>query len=133
MKTEKDILYSGTIGIAALQSQTIEAVLRQAFELGQIYWQQANSDKQNALSDETRLVFENLVLDTLARSLPLRAPPITQRVKITENPITIDFLRKALAVIQRSGNGGSPNAIWMQKIAAHALFPEQWPHPGDAP
>jgi len=51
---------------------------------------------------------------------------------MTENPSTIAFLRAALETIRRAGNDSNPQAIWMQKIAAHALFPEQWPLP-DAP
>lgn len=41
----------------------------------------------------------------------------------------LDRLRDALRTIQRAGNNSDATAIWMQKIAAHALHPEQWPHP----
>lgn len=40
----------------------------------------------------------------------------------------------ALFQIQRAGNDNHPTAIWMQKVAAHALYPQQWPaQPADSP
>lgn len=37
----------------------------------------------------------------------------------------IERLRAALLRIQRSGNHNHPAAIWMQKVAAHALYKQQ--------
>jgi hypothetical protein len=34
----------------------------------------------------------------------------------------------ALKEIRFSGNAGDARAIWMQKVAAHAMEPEKWPH-----
>jgi hypothetical protein len=41
--------------------------------------------------------------------------------------------RAALEKIRFAGNASHPIAIWMQKVAAHAMQPEQWPDPGPAP
>ena len=50
-----------------LTDERITKALRRAFDLGQTYWQQADSDsyKQNAKSDETRQKFETLIVETL--------------------------------------------------------------------
>lgn len=43
-------------------------------------------------------------------------------------------LSAALRKIQRSANDSHPTAIWMQKVAAHALHPQQWPEqPEESP
>ncbi len=42
----------------------------------------------------------------------------------------VERLRSALMEIRFSGNNSNPHAIWMQKVAAHALEPDQWPKPG---
>lgn len=39
----------------------------------------------------------------------------------------------ALTKIQFAANNSEPMAIWMQKVAAHAMRPEQWLDPGPAP
>ena len=44
----------------------------------------------------------------------------------------IERLRSALRQIQHSANDSHPTAIWMQKVAAHALNP-QWPEPPPQP
>ena len=46
----------------------IEQALRQAFSMGQVYWQQADSDytSEHRKSDKTREQFEALVCETLA-------------------------------------------------------------------
>lgn len=37
---------------------------------------------------------------------------------------------KALEKIRFAGNDANPIAIWMQKVAAHAMDPILWPDPG---
>lgn len=53
-----------------LNAEQLGEALRRAFNLGQIYWRQADSDsyKQNALSDRTLNQFNDLVRDTVAAS-----------------------------------------------------------------
>jgi hypothetical protein len=45
---------------------------------------------------------------------------------------TIERLGAALAKIRYAGNDSHPTAIWMQKVAAHAMQP-MWPDPGEQP
>jgi len=42
-------------------------------------------------------------------------------------------LRSDLAKIRFAGNSANAIAIWMQKVAAHAMEPEKWPDPGKQP
>lgn len=55
----------------------VAKALRQAFSLGQRYWQQADSEfvSQHRKSDETRAKFDALVVETLAELDRLRATP----------------------------------------------------------
>lgn len=48
------------------------------------------------------------------------------------NRATIERLGAALAKIRYAGNDSHPTAIWMQKVAAHAMQP-MWPDPGEQP
>ena len=57
-------------------------------------------------------------------------PEVSGALKIAADQL--QRLHDALEVIQYAGNHGNPTAIWMQKIAAHAIN-ERWPHPGDQP
>lgn len=41
-------------------------------------------------------------------------------------------LKKELSDIRYAGNNSRPTAIWMQKVAAHAMQPG-WPDPGEQP
>jgi hypothetical protein len=50
----------------------------------------------------------------------------------TENDERIKQLLAALAKIRFAGNDSHPTAIWMQKVAAHAMEPEKWTDPGEA-
>lgn len=47
---------------------TVDQALRKAFQLGQDYWRQADSEsyRQNALSDETKAKFDQLVEEMAA-------------------------------------------------------------------
>lgn len=38
-----------------------------------------------------------------------------------------------LSRIRYAGNNGDPTAVWMQKLAAHAMEPDKWPDPGEQP
>jgi hypothetical protein len=60
-------------------TDTIRTALNRAFQLGQTYWQQADSEsyKQNAKSDVTLDVFRALVDETCAA---LAAPPAAPAV-----------------------------------------------------
>ena len=51
-----------------LHEQTLRVALNRAFQLGQTYWQQADSDsyKENAKSDVTHSKFSALVDETCA-------------------------------------------------------------------
>jgi len=51
-----------------LNAEQLGEALRRAFNFGQTYWRQADSDsyKQNALSDKTLNQFNDLVRDTVA-------------------------------------------------------------------
>lgn len=42
-------------------------------------------------------------------------------------------LETGLKVIRHAGQNFDSTAVWMQKIAAHALEPEKWPLPPDQP
>lgn len=55
---------------------TIEDALRKAFQLGQIYWQQADSDsyRQQDKSDETKAKFEELVAEMKVPEAPKDCP-----------------------------------------------------------
>lgn len=52
----------------ALTSESLEKALRRAFNLGQTYWQQADSESysQNKKADTTAQTFSDLVADTVA-------------------------------------------------------------------
>jgi hypothetical protein len=72
MKRARAALAAGRAAIADVPAvpddrKLLEQALRRAFDLGQTYWRQADSDsyKQNALSDETRAKFDTLVSETL--------------------------------------------------------------------
>lgn len=43
------------------------------------------------------------------------------------------FFEAALSKIRFSGNAAVPIAIWMQKVAAHAMEPDKLPDPGAQP
>jgi hypothetical protein len=60
--------------------EALAAALRRAFNLGQTYWQQADSDSaaQHRKSDETRRKFEALVAETVAAT-PEQAPAVQAR------------------------------------------------------
>jgi cysteinyl-tRNA synthetase len=64
----------------------ITATLRRAFNLGQTYWRQADSDsyKQNALSDETLNTFNELVRDTADDLASMRASRDALAVALTD-------------------------------------------------
>ena len=49
-------------------ADAVSKALRRAWQLGQTYWQQADSDsyKQNARSEQTKAMFMDLVLETRA-------------------------------------------------------------------
>lgn len=51
-----------------LSRNTVEQALKRAFNLGQIYWQQADSEysSQWKKADETRVKFEALVFETIS-------------------------------------------------------------------
>jgi hypothetical protein len=42
-------------------------------------------------------------------------------------------METGLKIIRYAGQTFDPTAVWMQKIAAHALDPEKWPLPPDQP
>ena len=50
-----------------IDSELIVKALRRAWQLGQTYWQQADSDsyKQNAKSNDTLAKFNELIVDTI--------------------------------------------------------------------
>lgn len=41
--------------------------------------------------------------------------------------------RHALRQIRTAGYNDHPTCVWMQKVAAHALEPQKFPHPGEQP
>lgn len=41
--------------------------------------------------------------------------------------------RLALRQIRTAGYNDHPTSVWMQKVAAHALEPQKFPHPGEQP
>lgn len=41
--------------------------------------------------------------------------------------------RRALQQIREAGHNDHPTSVWMQKVAAHALHPDKFPHPGEQP
>lgn len=41
--------------------------------------------------------------------------------------------RHALQQIREAGYNEHPTAVWMQKVAAHAMEPNKFPHPGEQP
>lgn len=45
----------------------------------------------------------------------------------------VELLRATLSEIRQAGHNTHPAAIWMQKLAAHALEPEKFAHPGPQP
>lgn len=42
----------------------------------------------------------------------------------------LDAMTEHMKTIRYAGNDAHPTAIWMQKVAAHAMEPNKWPHPG---
>lgn len=44
-----------------------------------------------------------------------------------------DVLRDALKTIRYAARNDHPTAVWMQKMAAHALEPDKWPRPPSIP
>ncbi|VTU32150.1 hypothetical protein H4CHR_02953 [Variovorax sp. PBS-H4] len=69
------------------EQSPIEKALRRAYQLGQTYWQQADSDsyKLNRLSDETRQKFEELVAESIAAAP--QAPSGQQAEPMSEGAI----------------------------------------------
>lgn len=51
----------------------------------------------------------------------------------TETPPAEPVERLALRQIRDAGRYGSPTSAWTQKVAAHALEPDNFPHPGEQP
>jgi len=41
--------------------------------------------------------------------------------------------RQVLSTIRHAGENCHPTAVWMQQLAAHALDPVKWGHPGQEP
>jgi hypothetical protein len=54
-------------------------------------------------------------------------------LSMDEKDEKIKRLEAALAKIRFAGNNAHATAIWMQKVAAHAMEPEKWPDPGPQP
>jgi hypothetical protein len=58
-----------------------------------------------------------------------------RRVIASEDMQLAELLRfyDALALIRHSGNDNNNTVVWMQKVAARAMAPYQWPDPGPPP
>lgn len=65
---------------APTPSVVVEAALRRAFHLGQLYWQQADSDftSQHRKADETKAKFNTLKAETIAALGGLHAQALGQ-------------------------------------------------------
>ncbi len=48
------------------------------------------------------------------------------------NPSSM-LMHRALRAIRFAGNNSDPTCIWMQKLAANAMDPDKYPHPGEQP
>ena len=74
-------------------ADAVSKALRRAWQLGQTYWQQADSDsyKQNARSEQTKAMFMDLVLETRATMTQAGAMVAAERERCARLCESMDF------------------------------------------
>lgn len=134
-------------------SETVAAAMRKAFNLGQTYWQQADSESysQNAKSDITRSKFDELLEETTASVATQPAPTgVPAAMQIVTDAMRADpeyawswHCNVAMAFVDAGGDAYTANqgaARFMRILAnvepAHELMPApetQAPEGGELP
>jgi hypothetical protein len=108
---------------------TLEQALRKAYQLGQIYWQQADSESysDNKKSFETSAKFDALLQDTIDAHIAQHAETERQRnfwedaCDVTHNHWQAEIDKHAEMVAKLRELEG----MWTQPIAASASFEER--------
>lgn len=73
-----------------------------------------------------------LTVQERCRDVRLAQTLDSARQKRYEEAVENVRLRAALTTIRTAGND-SPQTVWMQEVAAHALEPDKWPEAGKLP
>ena len=60
-------------------------------------------------------------------------PTLLAQLEKAKNPAPASAERHALQQIRQAGYNEHPTSVWMQKVAAHALEPQKFAHPGEQP
>lgn len=60
-------------------------------------------------------------------------PTLLAQLEKAKNPAPASAEQSALQQIREAGYNEHPTSVWMQKVAAHALEPQKFAHPGEQP